>query len=83
MLALLAIEGKRSAYDLVKLAEKAIGHIWSPARSGLYAVIPRLVKNGLALQRGGSEKRLYTISRDGRRALGCIRLSQVRGRHFS
>ena len=35
VLALLAIEGERSAYDLTKLVTQAIAHIWSPARSGL------------------------------------------------
>src|SRR6266446_5221183 len=42
VLALLAIEGERSAYDLTRLVAKAIAHVWSPARSGLYAVLPRL-----------------------------------------
>ncbi len=42
MLALLAIEGERSGYDLLKLVQQAIAHVWSPARSGLYAVLPRL-----------------------------------------
>ena len=76
VLALLAIEGERSAYDLVKLVEKAIAHLWSPARSGLYAVLPRLVKDGLAHRRvlasagsGRPDKQLYRISRDGRRSL--------------
>ena len=32
VLALLAIEGERSGYDLSKLAERAIGHMWSPAQ---------------------------------------------------
>ena len=35
VLALLAIEGERSGYDLLKGVTHAIGHIWSPARSGL------------------------------------------------
>jgi DNA-binding PadR family transcriptional regulator len=75
VLALLAIEGERSAYDLVKLVEKAIGHIWSPARSGVYAVLPRLVRLGLADRRrvGRADRRskqVYSISREGRRALG-------------
>ena len=76
VLALLAIEGERSAYDLVKLVEKAIAHIWSPARSGLYAVLPRLVRDGLAQRRvlasagsGRPDKQLYRISREGRRSL--------------
>ena len=65
VLALLAIEGERSAYELTKAVEQAIGHIWSPAKSGLYATLPRLAKSGLARKRG----RVYRISRDGRAAL--------------
>ena len=74
MLALLAIEGERSGYDLLKLVENAIGHVWSPARSGLYAVLPRLVRDGLARRRTVAQstrpdKQLYRITREGRRAL--------------
>src|SRR3954452_9399153 len=66
VLALLAIEGERSGYDLQKLAAKAIGHIWSPARSGLYASLPRLVGAGLATSRTvagerGPDKQLHSI----------------------
>jgi PadR family transcriptional regulator AphA len=74
VLALLAIEGEHSAYRLVKLVEQAIGHIWSPARSGLYAVLPRLVGAGLARRRvltqsTRPDKQLYRITPDGHRAL--------------
>ncbi len=73
VLALLAIEGERSAYDLVQLVENAIAHVWSPARSGLFAVLPRLARAGLAtsrrIDRTGSRKHLYRISAEGRRAL--------------
>ena len=74
VLALLAIEGERSGYDLLKLVSQAIGHVWAPARSRLYAVLPRLVEDGLATrrevaQRGRPDKQLYTLSRDGRRVL--------------
>jgi DNA-binding PadR family transcriptional regulator len=74
VLALLAIEGERSAYDLTKLVAQAIAHVWSPARSGLYAVLPRLVKDGLAEHRivaqpSRPDKRLYRVTRAGRRAL--------------
>lgn len=62
VLAVLAIEGQRSAYDLTKAVDQAIGHIWSPAKSGLYATLPRLANDGLAVKRG----RLYRISRQGR-----------------
>jgi DNA-binding PadR family transcriptional regulator len=65
VLALLAIEGERSAYELTKAVEQAIGHVWSPAKSGLYATLPRLAKDGLASKRG----RLYRLSRAGRAAL--------------
>src|SRR5437588_8094261 len=74
VLALLAIEGERSAYDLTRLVTQAIAHVWSPARSGLYAVLPRLVQDGLAQRRLVSQssrpdKQLYRITRDGRTAL--------------
>src|ERR1700751_5565984 len=74
VLALLAIEGERSGYDLLKLVERAIAHVWSPARSGLYAVLPRLERRGLARRRDVAQssrpdKHLYSISPEGRRAL--------------
>ena len=74
MLALLAIEGERSGYDLLKLVTKAIAHVWSPARSGLYATLPRLVRDGLASSRTaagarGPDKQLYTLTPAGREAL--------------
>jgi DNA-binding PadR family transcriptional regulator len=65
ILALLAIEGEQSAYALTKAVEQAIGHVWSPAKSGLYATLPRLAKDGLAHKRG----RAYRISKNGRAAL--------------
>jgi DNA-binding PadR family transcriptional regulator len=76
VLALLAIEGERSGYDLAKLVANAIGHVWSPARSGLYAVLPRLAGAGLLERRRVAQstrpdKQLYRISRAGRRALDC------------
>jgi len=74
VLALLAIEGERSGYDLMKAVTQAIGHVWSPARSGLYAALPRLVQLGLAESRSVAQssrpdKRLYRSSRAGRAAL--------------
>src|SRR5436189_1977243 len=74
VLALLAIEGERSGYDLLKAVMNAIGHIWSPARSGLYAALPRLVKLDLAQSRSVAQssrpdKQVYRISSDGRSAL--------------
>jgi len=74
VLALLAIEGERSGYDLVKAVTQAIGHIWAPARSGLYAALPRLVKLGLAESRAVAQasrpdKHVYRSTRGGRAAL--------------
>ena len=68
VLALLSIEGERSGYELAKAVENAIGHIWAPARSGLYACLPRLAKLGLARVRR-TDKPLYAISQAGRAAL--------------
>ena len=74
VLALLAIEGERSGYDLSKLVVKAIGLVWSPARSGLYAVLPRLERARLVRGRvaaGGKrpDRRLYRINPRGQEAL--------------
>jgi DNA-binding PadR family transcriptional regulator len=74
VLALLAIEGERSGYDLLKAVTRAIGHIWAPARSGLYAALPRLVTLGLARSRAVAQstrpdKHVYRSTRAGRAAL--------------
>lgn len=74
VLALLAIEGERSGYDLLELSKKAIGHVWTPARSRLYTVLPRLVDLGLARSRKVTQatrpdKTLYRITRAGRATL--------------
>jgi DNA-binding PadR family transcriptional regulator len=74
VLALLAIEGERSGYDLAQRVERAIGHIWAPARSGLYATLPRLVRDGLAdarhvAQAARPDKQVYRIAAAGRDAL--------------
>jgi DNA-binding PadR family transcriptional regulator len=74
VLALLAFEGENSGYDLLKYAKQAIGYIWSPARSQLYTLLPRLVKDGLAhsravVQADRPDKTLYRISAEGKRAL--------------
>jgi len=74
VLALLAIEGERSGYDLMKAVTQAIGHVWAPARSGLYAALPRLVKLGLAearaiAQASRPDKQVYRITPEGQAAL--------------
>lgn len=67
-------EGERSGYDLLKRAEGSVGYVWSPAKSHLYAVLPRLVEAGLARrrevrQRGRPDKQLYRLTPAGRAAV--------------
>lgn len=71
MLALLAIEGERSRYDLMKSVSKAIGYVWAPAKTQLYALLPRLADRGLATSRtvregARPEKTLFCITEAGR-----------------
>jgi len=74
VLALLAIDGEQSGYDLLKLMSKAIGHVWAPAKSQLYAVLPRMARDGLAEGRTvpqptRPDKQLYRITDTGRASL--------------
>lgn len=73
MLGLLA-EGERSGYDLLRRAEGSVGHMWTPAKSQLYAVLPRLVDSGLARRRtvrqqGRPDKQVYRLTPAGRAAV--------------
>jgi DNA-binding PadR family transcriptional regulator len=70
----LLTKGARSGYDLAKKAEGSVAWVWSPARSQIYAVLPRLVQAGLAtsrkvVQSGRPDKQVYRITRKGRRAV--------------
>jgi PadR family transcriptional regulator, regulatory protein AphA len=67
-------EGERSGYDLLKRVESSVGHIWSPAKSQLYAVLPRLVEPGLARRRTvrqspRPDKQVYRLTPAGRQAV--------------
>jgi DNA-binding PadR family transcriptional regulator len=67
-------EGERSGYDLLKRVEASVGHIWSPAKSQLYAILPRLGDAGLARRRTvhqetRPDKQLYTLTPAGKRAV--------------
>jgi DNA-binding PadR family transcriptional regulator len=73
LLGLLA-EGERSGYDLLKRAEASVAHMWAPAKSQLYAVLPRLVDAGLARrktvrQSGRPDKQMYRLTAAGRRSV--------------
>jgi PadR family transcriptional regulator, regulatory protein AphA len=67
-------EQERSGYDLLKRAEGSVAHMWAPAKSQLYAVLPRLVAAGLATRRdvrqtGRPDKQVYKLTRAGRAAV--------------
>jgi DNA-binding PadR family transcriptional regulator len=67
-------EKERSGYDLLKRAEGSVAHMWAPAKSQLYAVLPRLVAAGLATRRdvrqtGRPDKQVYKLTRAGRAAV--------------
>ncbi len=65
--------GPRSGYEIKQAAEASIGYVWTPARSHIYAVLPRLVESGFAttrrvVQERRPDKQVYRITRKGERA---------------
>jgi len=65
---------ERSGYDLLKAIERGVGFFWTPAKSQLYALLPKLVERGLLRARRVEQDRrpdktLYRITPAGRRAL--------------
>jgi DNA-binding PadR family transcriptional regulator len=74
VLGLLASGGERSGYELAKLAENGAAFLWTPSRSQIYKVLPRLVAVGFARmreveQRGRPDKALYEVTAEGLDAL--------------
>jgi DNA-binding PadR family transcriptional regulator len=74
VLGLLALDGERSGYDLSKQAARSVGHVWSPTKSHLYAVLRRLAAAGLVAAREVEQERLpdkqlYSLTAAGRDAL--------------
>lgn len=66
--------GEFSGYDLSKTVETGVGMFWGPARSGIYAVLPRLLEKGYATGRAVPQERkpgkhVYRITPAGREAL--------------
>jgi PadR family transcriptional regulator AphA len=66
--------GERSGYELAKLADRSVAYLWTPSRSQIYKVLPRLVSAGFARvreveQRGRPDKALYQVTPDGLAAL--------------
>jgi DNA-binding PadR family transcriptional regulator len=73
VLGLLAI-GPMSGYDLKKAIDSSVGYFWGPAKSQIYAVLPRLVEARLAKRRKVAQSRrpdkdVYRITPRGRAAL--------------
>ncbi len=44
-------QGERSGYEISRPIEESIGNLWTPSRSQIYRVLPRLVERGLARSR--------------------------------
>jgi PadR family transcriptional regulator AphA len=70
----LLMRGKRSGYDLDKLANETIAYFWKPARSKIYSSLRRLVDVGLitgetVVQGTRPDKQLYRITPAGRSEL--------------
>jgi PadR family transcriptional regulator AphA len=74
VLGLLAM-GERSGYELARLAADSVAFLWTPSRSQIYKVLPRLVAAGFARmreveQQGRPDKALYRLTPEGTAALG-------------
>src|SRR6476619_8200408 len=65
---------ERSGYDLLKAIVRSVGFFWTPAKSQLYALLPKLVERGLLEARRieqdkRPDKTVYRITKTGRAAL--------------
>ena len=60
--------GAMSGYDVKKTVDSTVGYVWGPARSAIYAVLPRLVDDGLATARRSRSPSARTRSCTGSRA---------------
>lgn len=64
----------QSGYDLKKAVDASVGYFWKPAKTQIYAVLPRLVAAGLATRRAvvqpdRPDKHVYSPTEAGRTAL--------------
>ena len=67
-------KGPMSGYDLRKDVERSVGYFWAPAKTQIYATLPRLVESGHATQRkvvqsARPDKTIYELTEAGREAL--------------
>ena len=63
-----------SGYDLRKDVERSVGYFWAPAKTQIYATLPRLVESGHATQQkvvqsARPDKTIYQLTEAGREAL--------------
>jgi DNA-binding PadR family transcriptional regulator len=70
----LLVSKEQSGYDLNKFAQRSVALIYAPAKSRIYAVLPRLLKRKLVTrrevaQRTRPDKSVYRITPSGRKAL--------------
>ena len=68
------IFGERSGYEIARDAEDSVAYIWTPSRSQVYKVLPRLVESGLARsreipQQKRPDKAVYRLTPLGHRTL--------------
>jgi PadR family transcriptional regulator, regulatory protein AphA len=74
ILGLLA-ERPRSGYDIKKEVEERLGHFWSESYGHIYPMLRRLHQRDLVVKRverqeGRPDRNVYSLTDDGRRALG-------------
>ncbi len=67
-------KGPMSGYDLRKDVERSVGYFWAPAKTQIYATLPRLVETGHATQQkvvqsARPDKTIYELTDSGREAL--------------
>ena len=67
-------KGPMSGYDLRKDVERSVGYFWAPAKTQIYATLPKLVELGLAtpqriVQSARPDKTVYELTDAGREAL--------------
>jgi PadR family transcriptional regulator, regulatory protein AphA len=75
LLGVLALKGPLSGYDVRKAVDNGVGYFWGPAKTQIYAVLPRLVDAGFATreeveQADRPDKHVYRVTRAGRESVG-------------
>ena len=74
LLGVLALKGPLSGYDVRKAVDNGVGYFWGPAKTQIYAVLPRLVAAGFATreqveQADRPDKHVYAVTAAGREAV--------------